>query len=77
MGEMHAALRASILEGIPAEVPEPVLLDSSVDHAPDRPVTLSAKQRRLALENALRYLPSSHHEAVSYTHLTLPTTPYV
>ena len=65
MGEMHAALRASILEGIPAEVPEPVLLDSSVDHAPDRPVTLSAKQRRLALENALRYLPSSHHEAVA------------
>lgn len=62
---MHAALRASILEGIPAEVPEPVLLDSSVDHAPDRPVTLSAKQRRLALENALRYLPSSHHEAVA------------
>ncbi len=62
---MHAALRASILEGIPADVPEPVLLDSSVDHAPDRPVTLSAKQRRLALENALRYLPSSHHEAVA------------
>ena len=62
---MHAALRASILEGIPAEVPEPVLLDSSVDHAPDRPITLSAKQRRLALENALRYLPSSHHEAVA------------
>lgn len=65
MGEIHAALRASILEGIPADVPEPVLLDSSVDHAPDRPVTLSAKQRRLALENALRYLPSSHHEAVA------------
>ena len=62
---MHAALRASILEGIPADVPEPVFLDSSVDHAPDRPVTLSAKQRRLALENALRYLPSSHHEAVA------------
>lgn len=65
MGDLHAALKASILEGIPKDVPSKVALDPTVDHAPDRPATLSVQQRRLALENALRYLPSSHHDVVA------------
>jgi len=65
MGDLHAALKASILEGIPKQVPPKVALDPTVDHAPDRPAPLSAQQRRLALENALRYLPASHHDVVA------------
>ena len=59
------ALRASILEGIPSEVPPPQDLDAAVDHAPARPIDLSPSERRLALENALRYLPESHHDEVA------------
>ena len=65
MGDLHAALKASILEGIPKHVPPKVALDPTADHAPDRPAPLSAQQRRLALENALRYLPASHHDVVA------------
>ena len=65
MGDLHAALKASILEGIPKHVPPKVALDPTVDHAPDRPAPLSSQQRRLALENALRYLPASHHDVVA------------
>ena len=59
------ALHTSILEGIPAEVPPPQSLDTAVDHAPARPIDLSPSERRLALENALRYLPESHHDEVA------------
>lgn len=59
------ALRASILEGIPSKAPPPSALDETVDHAPSRPIDLSPSERRLALENALRYLPESHHEEVA------------
>ena len=59
------ALRTSILEGIPSEVPPPQILDTSVDHAPARPIDLSPSERRLALENALRYLPETHHDEVA------------
>ena len=59
------ALRTSILEGIPSEVPPPKSLDDTVDHAPARPIDLSPSERRLALENALRYLPETHHDEVA------------
>ena len=59
------ALRTSILEGIPSEVPAPKGLDDTVDHAPARPIDLSPSERRLALENALRYLPETHHDEVA------------
>ena len=59
------ALRTSILEGIPTEVPPPQMLDAAVDHAPARPIDLSPSERRLALENALRYLPETHHDEVA------------
>jgi len=68
-GPWREGLRATILEGIPTDVPPPMDLDSTVDHAPDRPVHLSATERRLALENALRYLPASHHAAVAHEFL--------
>ena len=36
-------LRATILEGIPTDVPPPMDLDPTVDHAPDRPVTVNTR----------------------------------
>ena len=68
MGEASSlvqALHASILEGIPTDVPPHMALDPNVDHAPDRPVHLTKRERRLALENALRYLPEHHHDHVA------------
>ena len=32
---------------------------------------------KILLENALRHAENDHEGPVSYTHLTLPTTPYV
>ena len=54
----------AITEGIPDAIPEARPLDQSVDHAPARPVNLTASERALALRNALRYLPAHHHEHV-------------
>ena len=55
------AMRASVLEGIPDELPPHPGYDESVDHAPNRRQILSAKDKGLALENALRYIPPAHH----------------
>jgi urocanate hydratase len=51
------ALRA----GIPATLPTPPPEDPSVDRAPARAQVLSPTERRLALRNALRYVPSDLH----------------
>jgi len=60
----------AITEGIPDAIPEARPLDQSVDHAPARPVNLTASERALALRNALRYLPAHHHEHVVEEFLT-------
>lgn len=48
--------------GIPIRLPEPKNLDDSVPHAPNRPQVLNVNERRLAIQNALRYFPSEWHE---------------
>ena len=55
------AMRASVREGIPDVLPPHPGYDDSVDHAPNRRQILSAKDKGLALENALRYIPPAHH----------------
>lgn len=54
-------MQASVLEGIPERLPEHPGIDESVDHAPNRRQILDPAQKRLAVENALRYFPSKHH----------------
>ena len=52
--------------------------DFKVDHTPiDNHKTDFATLSRLASEGVLLLLADSTYAAVSYTHLTLPTTPYV
>ncbi len=63
-------MRTSIVEGIPADLPPHPGDDGGVDHAPNRRQILSDKEKLLALENALRYLPPQHHRALASEFLT-------
>lgn len=50
-----------ILEGIPYKLPEPKAYDESLNHAPRRKEILDEDEKKLALENALRYFDKKHH----------------
>lgn len=52
----------SIREGIPTEIPAIPHFDASISRAPRRKDILDAREKELALRNALRYFPSAHHE---------------
>ena len=53
--------QADLCGGIPHVLPEPQAYDSSVSHAPKRKDILSAEEKKLALRNALRYVPKELH----------------
>ncbi len=57
MSELCEAIR----RGIGDTIPEPPPDEPGIAHAPRRPAVLSPSERRLALANALRYLPSAWH----------------
>ena len=63
-------MRASIVEGIPADLPPHPRDGGGVDHAPNRRQILSNKEKLLALENALRYIPPQHHRSLASEFLT-------
>ena len=51
-----------IRQGIPEELPLRKEYNLSINHAPKRKTTLSAKEKNLALQNALRYFDPKHHK---------------
>ena len=53
------------LGGIPNELPPIRELDNSVPHAPKRPQVLDENERRLAIENSLRYFPKDWHQVLA------------
>ena len=53
--------KASLLEGIPAQLPAKKIYDTSVSHAPVRKDILNREEKKLALRNALRYFPQEWH----------------
>ncbi len=55
----------AIKQGIPQAIPNMPAVDSAVSRAPQRPAVLNAKQRALALHNALRYLPTAWHSQMA------------
>ncbi|MBQ9463140.1 MAG: urocanate hydratase [Bacteroidales bacterium] len=57
--------KEKILEGIPAELPEPRPYDTTVNHAPRRKDILTREQKALALKNALRYFEPRHHAVLA------------
>ena len=59
------AFSEEVRRGIPEQLPPPRPLDTSVSHAPSRPQVLSEAERRLAVENALRYFPSEWHPTLA------------
>ena len=51
--------------GIPRDLPPAATIDDSVPHAPKRPQVLSNSEKKLAIENALRYFPDNWHDKLS------------
>ena len=51
-----------IKQGIPTQLPNPKPYDLSINHAPKRKDILSKDEKKLALQNALRYFEPQHHE---------------
>ena len=56
-----ADFQAQVRAGIPDQLPPCPPEDPLVSRAPRRPLTLDARQRRLAVHNALRYFPARWH----------------
>ena len=56
--------RAQILEGIPEELPSLKPYQEEINHAPIRKNILSSEEKKLAIQNALRYFDKEHHETL-------------
>jgi urocanate hydratase len=56
-----AEFKSAILEGIPAILPETKPVNPSVNHAPKRKDILSKGEKKLAVQNALRYFKPELH----------------
>lgn len=50
-----------IIQGIPAQLPPQATLDPTLSHAPKRKDILSLEEKKLAIQNALRYFPTEWH----------------
>ena len=58
---MQKTFKEQILEGIPSELPNVKVYDTSINHAPIRKEILTSEEKKLALKNALRYFDKKHH----------------
>jgi len=56
-----AEFKAKVAEGIPTHLPPLKDLDPGLNHAPRRRDVLNPEEKKLALRNALRYVPGEHH----------------
>ncbi|WP_104734588.1 urocanate hydratase [Hanstruepera ponticola] len=52
----------AILQGIPDIIPKPKVFEPQINHAPKRKEILSDQEKKLALQNALRYFEPKHHK---------------
>ena len=60
-----AEFQEQILRGIPSELPAAKTFDSSLNHAPKRKDILNPAEKKLALQNALRYFDKKHHPVLA------------
>ena len=51
--------------GIPDPLPEPQPYDPTVNHAPKRKDILTPAEKKLAIRNALRYVPAKYHKMLA------------
>ncbi len=56
-----AAFKGEILEGVPAQIPAKKQPEKGINNAPKRKQLLSSEEKKLALQNALRYFPKHQH----------------
>jgi urocanate hydratase len=54
-----------ILQGIPSELPASKPYESTINHAPKRKDILNAEEKKLAIQNALRYFEPKHHATLA------------
>ena len=54
-----------IIEGIPSQLPEYPQLNTEVNRAPKRKDILNEDEKKLAIQNALRYFPSEWHQVLA------------
>ncbi|MBA4240794.1 MAG: urocanate hydratase [Sphingobacteriaceae bacterium] len=54
-----------ILQGIPSELPQPKSYENTINHAPKRKDILNAEEKKLAIQNALRYFEPKHHAVLA------------
>ena len=62
---MMTPFQKEITQGLPEQLPVKRSVPGDVNRAPKRKDILSAKEKKLALENALRYFPVEWHEALA------------
>lgn len=53
--------KQAISEGIPSILPNPKPYENQINHAPKRKEILTEEEKKLALQNALRYFDAKHH----------------
>ncbi len=61
MQTTRISFQEQITEGIPKTLPQSKPYDFSINHAPKRKEILTSEEKKLALQNALRYFDKSHH----------------
>ena len=54
-----------ILKGIPSVLPQPKTYESTINHAPKRKDILNGEEKKLAIQNALRYFEPQHHAVLA------------
>ena len=54
-----------ILQGIPSELPSLKAYESAINHAPKRKDSLNAEEKKLAIQNALRYFEPKLHAVLA------------
>ncbi len=62
---MNTAFQNAILKGIPQELPTYRPLSLEISHAPSRKDILTTDEKKLALQNALRYFPEHQHAVLA------------
>ena len=62
---MMTPFQEEINQGLPAQLPAKRSIPGDVNRAPKRKDILTAKEKKLALENALRYFPVEWHEVLA------------
>lgn len=60
-----ASFQSAIVAGIPATLPDYPADDSTLNQAPARPLILDEGEKRLAVSNALRYVPEEWHPTLA------------